>query len=158
MRTYLALILAGCLSLAAHADSLRNSAVGGQVADVASTAIALSVPGVVEMNPLGLAVLPLKVAAFVWAEGQPPEVAVEAHRGLSAFGWGAAASNLCTASVAASGGSTALPCLLIGIAVGSWDWGRTEGTEREQFDRLCAYNQRRSPGFQCFWTEPARAE
>lgn len=146
----LAIALTGC----AGSPELKDRAVGGQVADVASTAVALSLPGVVEANPLGLAVLPLKVAAFAWAENQPPEVTIDVHRGLSAFGWGAAASNLCTASVAASGGSTAIPCLVLGFAVGRWDWRRTEGTEREQFDRLCEYAKRKNPRLECIWSAP----
>jgi hypothetical protein len=144
--------LAGCSTT----DTLRGRAVSAQLADVGSTALALAQPGVYEMNPLGAAVLPIKVGVVLWAETKPPDERIFTHRLLSAYGWGAAVSNICTAGVAASAGATALPCLVLGIAVGWWDWKTTEGTPKEQFERLCAYARRDKPTLECLYTEPSQ--
>lgn len=154
MRRLLAVIAFAMLAGCAGTPSLKARAIGGQAGDLASTAIALAQPGTMEANPLGLALIPLKISFFHWAESEPYPRRIYMHRLLSAYGWGATASNLCTAAVAASAGATAVPCLLLGIAAGWWDWKYTEGTDKERFDQLCEYARLEKPNLECVWSEP----
>lgn len=142
--------LAGCSTL-----DTKERAINGQVADLSSTAIALSVPGLVEANPLGILVVPAKYAAFKYAETLPISQQIIWHRNLSAFGWGAAISNICTVSVALSGGASAIPCLFLGLSSGIYDYNKTKPkSDKEEFDRFCVYGKKKDPNLTCIWTEP----
>jgi hypothetical protein len=154
MRRLLAVIAFALLAGCAGTPSLKTRAIGGQAGDIASTAIALSQPGTMEANPLGVALIPLKISFFSWAEKEPYPRRIYMHRLLSAYGWGATVSNFCTAAVAALAGPTAIFCLPLGIASGWWDWKDTEGTPKEQFDRLCEYARLEKPNLECVWSEP----
>ena len=146
----LAIALSGCASL-----DTRERAINGQVADLGSTAIGLSIPGITEANPLGILVIPAKYAAFKYAETLPIPQQIIWHRNLSAFGWGAAISNLCTAGVVLSGGASAVPCLFLGIGSGIYDYQKTKPkSDKEEFDRFCVYGKRKDPNLTCIWTEP----
>lgn len=112
----------------AQADELQDRALAGQAADVVTTAVALTVGGLTEGNPLGLALIPLKAGALYWADGlEDPAERADVHRALSATGWGPAVNNICAIAIVASGGSGTAPCLALGIVVGIVDWSRTAG-------------------------------
>ena len=86
-------------------------AVGGQVADVASTAIGLA-GGLHEANPLGLLILPIKVATNSLSKDMNLADCITTRTALGTIGWGAAAANLGTLAGLGPVG------LAIGIAVG----------------------------------------
>lgn len=148
----LVLALTGCATL-----DTEKRAINGQLADLGSTGIALTVPGIVESNPLGILVVPVKYAAFKYAETLPIPQQIIWHRKLSAFGWGAAVNNLCTVGVALSGGASAIPCLFLGLGSGMYDYQKTKPkNDKEEFDRFCVYGKKKDPNLVCIWTDPTQ--
>jgi hypothetical protein len=147
-----ALILSGCSTL-----DTKERAINAQVADLGSTALGLSVPGIYETNPLGLLVIPAKYVAFQYAESLPINEKIEIHRQLSAFGWGATISNLCTIGIVLTGGTSSVPCFFIGLGTGIHDYRKTKPKSfKEEFDRFCIYKQKENPQHTCIWTEPTQ--
>lgn len=137
----------------ASADELRETATAGQIADAGTTAIGLAL-GAAEANPLGLALLPIKYGAMRYADGiTDPHDREEAHRALSATGWGPAVNNVCVIAVLASGG-TAAGCLVLGLVAGVADWQRTAALrDRAAFDAICAAHMALNPSIVCTYTE-----
>lgn len=86
-------------------------ALAGQLADVASTAVGLSM-GLTEANPLGLLVLPLKYGALSYSKTLPLHECINLRKLSGGFGWGAAAMNVATIAGLGPVG------LVIGLAVG----------------------------------------
>jgi hypothetical protein len=127
------------LSTAAHAGEYDAHA--GVAADAASTAAAFSAPGIGEVNPLGWATVPVRLAVVEHAktlrreEGQPIIDAV------SASSWGAAANNL----MVLAGAGAAAPIIGVVVSYAVWKAG---GTERE-FWRVCAVYKQIDPPVQC---------
>jgi hypothetical protein len=113
-------------------------AYGGVAADALTTGAALTMPGVVETNPLGWATVPLRLMVLEHAKTLPREEAQPVMDAVSASGWGAAANNL----LVLAGASGAGP--VVGIVVGYAIWQRGE-TERE-FWRLCAVHKQLATG------------
>ena len=72
-----------------------DMAASGQLADVGSTAVALSV-GFQEGNPLGLAILPLKLIAYNSADKGSLGDCITNRQALATTGWGAAVANMAT--------------------------------------------------------------
>ena len=70
-----------------------SSAELGQAADVATTVYAIAELGAVEANPIGLAILPVKVGVHYYAETLEQDECAEAKRFWGSAGWGAAAAN-----------------------------------------------------------------
>ena len=123
----------------------EHDAVAEQVADVATTGAGLSI-GAAEANPLGLALLGVKLAAYQHIKAQPPEEQPSLWGMFGAFGWGAAVNNLC---VIASGGL----CAVLGAAAGLFQWKRTEPERlRAQFDAICERERVQNPALQCVWS------
>lgn len=71
-----------------------DMALFGQGADVASTVIGVSGGLMVEANPLGWGILPLKIAALMESVERPLLECIAWRQGLSALGWGAAVWNI----------------------------------------------------------------
>lgn len=130
------------LAFASSANAGEVDAYGGIAADAASTALALSAPGIVEMNPLGWATVPLRILAVQYAKSLPEEEGKPMMQGINAAGWGAAANNLL---VLAGASSVAAP--IIGIAVGYALWKKGE-PERE-FWAICAAQKKSNPQLKC---------
>lgn len=86
-------------------------AVAGQLADVATTVVGLSV-GLTEANPLGVLALPLKYGALAYSKTLPLHECIHLRKLSGGFGWGAAAANV--AAIAGLGPVG----LVIGLAVG----------------------------------------
>jgi len=136
----------------AKADDLRDTATAAQIADVGTTAIGLAL-GAAEANPLGLLTLGAKAVAHQRISAAP---AVEQPRlwGLyGAFGWGAAANNLCVIGTVASGGSLAPVCPLLGLVVGKAAWDSSSAQrEEDTFAAICADAKASNPALYCAYT------
>jgi hypothetical protein len=101
-----------------------DAAEAGQIADVVTTGIGLS-QGLAETNPLGVGILPLKIALNQYAENQGVRECGQIKSFLSATGWGATAANIVTISAGAfTGGSAAA-----GFLVGTLAWNQFPGTD-----------------------------
>ncbi len=142
MRTLIASLLL-CLATTAHADY------SGIAADGVSSAIASTVPGLSEANPLGLLVFPIKIGIVAHAKTLPAEEGVPLVRGIDSTSWGAAANNICIAL-------TLNPaCLLLGVAVGGTLWHRS--ADERAFFEVCARHKRVYPedaSLNCRYTPP----
>lgn len=123
-----ALVLCGCATTSGHE---------GTAADIASTAVALQVPGVVEANPLALIGIPIRIAIVEHAKTLPREEAQPILDASRAVGWGAAANNVI---VALGGGHVSA---LIGLLVGLHLW--SEGEQEREFWRMCAWHKQQDP-------------
>ena len=110
------LVLIGSLAGCAHADY-------GQLADSATTAVALSRAGFAEGNPLlthmgwpGIAATKLAITQAVKLTPEP--ICEPGLMGLTVFGYNAAAWNI---AVLAGSGPAALPFMLLLTGWG-WEW------------------------------------
>lgn len=127
------LFLPFCLTAIAGEE---ERAIAGQAADVATTFGAVA-NGATEANPLGpYGLLVAKPLAYAWIKSQPKEDQARLFSILSAWGWGAAANNLC---VIATGGL----CAVIGAIAGMVAWQAGE-IEREYWE-LCKRVKHREP-------------
>lgn len=117
---------------AAFADA-RADAIGGVTADAATTAVALSVPGAIEVNPLGFATVPIRLALIEQAKHMPAQDGIVVIHSVSAASWGAAAGNLL---VFVGAGPAALPVGL-GVMLAVW----TRGEEERAFYHECAIHE-----------------
>jgi hypothetical protein len=71
-----------------------------------------------------------------------------------AFGWGAAANNLCIIGTIASGGAFAALCPVLGVAAGMGVWNTNEAErDRATFDAMCRDAQAANPELSCTYTE-----
>ena len=125
MKKFIAAV-AMALSLgAAYADSAeREHAISGQVADVATTVGGLAL-GATELNPLGLATIPLKYYILARAdEMSPGPDKDEAYRLIAAAGYGPAANNVCVILTIATGGGATPGCLLVGLITGIYVYNK----------------------------------
>lgn len=154
----LALIVVGCLgwgTARAETESVgERQAVNGQIADVGSTGVGLLM-GAAEANPLGIITLGIKVAAYQQIKQAPPVEQPRMWGMYGAFGWGAAANNLCIIGTIASGGAFAALCPVLGIAAGMgvWNGGEAE-RDRATFDAMCQEAQASNPSLTCTYTAP----
>lgn len=139
-------LLVLCLVIWSQAPKAgERDAVAAQVADVATTGAGLSI-GAAEANPLGLALLGVKLAAYQHIKAQPADEQPRLWGMFGAFGWGAAVNNLC---VIASGGA----CWVVGAVAGLFQWQRTEPERlRAQFDAICERERVQNPALQCAWS------
>lgn len=150
-KTLIALAAALCVSQA-YADELRKDrreAVASQAADIATTAAGLAL-GAVETNPLGVLLILPKVIGYHKIKAAPVEEQPSLWSAYQAFGWGAAANNVCVIAAIASGGPAIVPCAAVGGAVGvlSWVWD-AKRRERGEFDEICEASQKENPQLVC---------
>lgn len=128
--------------LAALAFAVSGCASQAQVsvaADAATTAVTLStVSGAVELNPLGFATVPIRLAVIEHAKKQKTEEAVPILHAVSAASWGAAANNLFVI-----GGATGAAPLALGIAIAAILWA--DGAHEREFWQVCAQERKRDP-------------
>lgn len=144
------IITAALLSLALTAHASEQEGIASHVADLATTAIALDMPGVVEGNPLGIGLIPIKVLMYREIKAMPPDQQERGWHMFAAFGWGATANNLCVIAAMHPG------CLVVGLATGMYRWYSGEAKwEREQFDKLCAEARSANPALVCEWVVKA---
>lgn len=119
------------LSACGTFDTHKEEAVKGQVADGVTTVLGLTLPGVTELNPFGLATFGIKVGAIAYADSRPPEERKEGMRVLKAIGWGAAAHNTCIiVSVLTANPGTFLGCFfLVGVPTYRYFYNSAEETK-----------------------------
>lgn len=129
----------------------EREAIIGQSADAVTTVIGLSM-GAAELNPLGLAVLPAKYAAYRYFKTLPEPEQLNAWRAFGAAGWGAAANNACAILIIATGGASSLPCLVLFPAIGFAVYNSTEPTEKEMFDAICKEQTKTNPDLICTYS------
>lgn len=120
------------LSMALTAQASEKEAIVSHGADLATTAVALDLPNVVEGNPLGIALIPMKVLMYYEIKKLPEEQQERGWNLMSAFGWGATANNVCIIT-------TLNPaCFVAGFAAGMYRWYSGEAKwEQEQFAKIC---------------------
>lgn len=147
-----ALLALSCLT--ANADDFRDDRIefmASNAADLATTAAALSL-GAVELNPLGVFLIPAKAVAYYRIKAMPLDEQQPQWDTYNAVMWGAAANNACAALTILTGGTTSLPCVALGAVVGWWDWKRAEGERHRQwFIGECAKMRENNPDMKCNW-------
>ena len=153
------LLLAGAACLAvgsARAEdnqALEKQAVGGQWADVGTTAAGLAM-GATEANPLGILTLGVKAYAYAQIKEAPAIEQPRMWSAYGAFGWGAAANNVCIIAAIASGGAAAAICPLIGLAAGVTTWnGDEDKRNRATFAAICEQERQNNPGLTCTYSD-----
>lgn len=87
----------------------------GQALDAATTAGAM-LAGFGELNPLGVGIFPMKIAAIHYANSLPYEGCVEARTWLDAMGWGAGVANIVTLLTGAANPLIPLAMMAVGTA------------------------------------------
>jgi hypothetical protein len=146
------LSLALLLALPAHADDFRKQkieAASAHAFDVATTGAGLAV-GAAESNPLGLLLVPAKLIAYQRIKASPEAEQPGLWAAYEAFGWGAAANNLCVIAQIASGGFA--PCLAVGVAAGLVSWAiDSPRRKRAEFDAVCEQAKASNHEITCVW-------
>jgi hypothetical protein len=112
-----ALLMGGC-AVTPEGQSVDKA----QMADVLSTSVALAT-GASEANPLGLALVPLKVMVGPVVDKYPCYTRRQAEQAINSVTWGAVANNLVVAAGASFGP-------VAGVAVGITYWLTYEREER----------------------------
>jgi hypothetical protein len=130
------------LAFASNANAGEVEAYGGIAADAVSTGFALAAPGVTEMNPLGWATIPIRIAMVQYAKSLPEEEGRPMMQSITAAGWGAAANNLL---VLAGASTIAAPVLGLAVTYALWKKGEPE----REFWAICAAQKKVSPGLKC---------
>ena len=148
MRALAAILLALCLH--AHADTAER-AQNAAIADVVTTGAALAL-GAVEVNPLGVVTIPLKIAILSYVETLPDGEKQQNQSAVGAMWSGAAANNLCVLIAIVTGGTFAPACIAAGLVYGVHRWNDSE-MERE-FWWLCAQEKQSNPAMTCQFTKP----
>ena len=128
---------------------LQQQAVNGQWADVGTTGIGLAM-GASEANPLGILTLGVKAYAYAQIKEAPLVEQPRMWSAYGAFGWGAAANNVCIIAAIASGGAAAAVCPLIGLAAGVTTWNADEEKRnRATFAAICEQERQTNPTMSC---------
>ena len=134
------LFIALSVMLITGCSVMREPAAYGAIgADTASTALGLSA-GAVELNPLGIATLPLSIAAVEYAATLPADQGLPITHGISAVKWGAAASNVVGLAFGPVG-------YLVGAGVGLILWDR--GSIEREYANVCRAWLDEKPGNLC---------
>ena len=146
MKPLVALLLAFCLTVhAGPAEQAQQSA----AADVVTTGVGLSL-GAAEANPLGLALIPLKLIALDYAGRLPDGEKQTVQSAVGSFWLGAAANNICVIFSILSGGTFAPLCAAAGVAVALQRWNA--GADEREFWVLCAKERVQNPKTTCEFT------
>jgi hypothetical protein len=132
------LVLAALCAGAAHADP---GAYRGLAADATTTAIGLSLPGIADANPIGLAGVPIRLAVLHHAGTLPEEQAQPVYDAVEASGWGAAVNNV----LVIAGAGPVAPVL--GLVVGFAIW--KAGEPKRHFLQACAVHKADNPELRC---------
>lgn len=139
---------------AEEGTALENKAVTGQLADLGSTGIGLAL-GAAEANPLGLLTLGVKAYAYQQIKEAPAVEQPAMWSAYGAFGWGAAANNVCVIAAIATGGAAAAICPLIGLATGMTTWNGDEAKrDRATFAVICEQQRKANPALTCSYSDP----
>ena len=146
MKPMVALLLAFCLTVhAGPAEQAQHSA----AADVVTTGVGLAL-GAAEANPLGLALIPLKLIALDYAGRLPDGEKQTVQSAVGSFWLGAAANNICVIFSLLSGGTFAPLCAAAGVAVALQRWNA--GADEREFWALCARERVQNPKTTCEFT------
>ena len=146
MKPLVALLLAFCLTVhAGPAEQAQQSA----AADVVTTGVGLAL-GAAEANPLGLALIPLKLIVLDYAAGLPDGEKQTVQSAVGSLWLGAAANNICVIFSILSGGTFAPLCAAAGVAVALQRW--TAGADEREFWALCARERVKNPKMTCEFT------
>jgi hypothetical protein len=148
-------VLVTCMTAAwacpAPAGNLESRAQMSAIADAGTTLGALAL-GASESNPLGLAVLVLKLPMLSYVAALPEHEQADGYA-MQASIWGAAAvNNVCVAGAIVSGGSFAPLCLVAGAVWGIREWSQSS-MERE-FWGICRQWRETRPQMKCTYTQP----
>jgi hypothetical protein len=139
----LALMLSGCAIT-------RSPASDAATADVATTGLGL-LAGAAEADPVGLALIPVKLALLAHTETLPDVERLHAQTTLSAFWNAAAVNNVCVLLVVMSAGAASLPCILLGAGYGLWGYTTAKADQMQaEFMAMCLDARRANPGMKCF--------
>ena len=106
--------------------------------------------GAAEANPLGLALIPLKLIALDYAAGLPDGEKQTVQSAVGSLWLGAAANNICVIFSILSGGTFAPLCAAAGVAVALQRW--TTGADEREFWALCARERVKNPKMTCEFT------
>lgn len=148
-----AMCAVGGQARAEEGTALEDKAVSGQLADLGSTGIGLAL-GAAEANPLGLLTLGVKAYAYQQIKAAPAVEQPAMWSAYGAFGWGAAANNVCIIAAIASGGAAAAICPLIGLAAGVTTWnGDEDKRNRATFAAICERQRQTNPGLTCAYSD-----
>jgi hypothetical protein len=129
--------------------ALQSKAMAGQVADVGSTAVGLAL-GAAEANPLGILTLGVKAIAYQQIKEAPAAEQPAMWSAYGAFGWGAAANNVCVLAAIATGGAAAALCPLVGLVTGMTVYGGDEEKRnRDTFAAICEEQRQINPKITC---------
>lgn len=108
--------------------------------------------GAAEANPIGLALIPVKLALLAHTDTLPPADKLHARTTLAAFGNGAAVNNVCVLAVVLTGGAASLPCILLGGAYGLWEYSTAKAEQMQQeFMAMCLAARKETPDMKCFY-------
>ena len=143
MKPLAAILLTLCLT--AQADPAQR-AQEAAAADVVTTGVGLAL-GAAEANPLGLALIPLKLIALDYAAGLSDGEKQTTQHALSALWTGAASNNLCIIAMLVTGGMMAPVCVAIGVVTAAHSW--QSGSLERDFWMVCASERQTNPKLQC---------
>lgn len=139
--------LAAALMLATAAQAQPSTTAAAL--DVASTAVSIAI-GATEANPIGLATIPLKLAAIAHANTLPEGERQEQHLALATVWRGAAVNNLCVIAAIVTGGAFAPACIALGAVSVVKDY--LTDAEQRQFWAICAAERASNPRIRCTYT------
>lgn len=131
-----AIFLGGCSTFQ------QPAAYGGIAADGLTTAVALSLPNMVEANPLGYLTIPLRIAAIEYSQTLPKEEGVQIVHSIGAVSWGAAVSNILVIAGAANPIALAAGA---GVMLAKW----MAGEDERLYAQYCAAWITEKPGNTC---------
>lgn len=141
-------ILCGLLSAC---SGTKESTYAAHGADLLSTGVALGL-GAVELNPLGVGLIPAKIIVTEYISTLPEDEQPEKYDQVSSVTWGATANNLCVAVSLATGGGFMPLCIATGIATGYAYYKKAEERRGLEFlKKECVRLTIENPEMQCFW-------
>lgn len=126
-------------------STLQERAQTAAIADSVTTAAGITA-GLAEVNPLGWATIPAKVAALAYAQTLPDDEAAAFHASVGPIWSGVAVSNVCLLTCVAC----APACVLAGFGVALQQW-HVSREEREFHERCAAYRRAVGGVFRCVY-------
>lgn len=135
--------------LAQSSTDMAQNALRGQLVDLASTGAGLAM-GATEANPLGILAIFAKVVAHQKIKEAPYGDRPRLYNAYGAFGWGAAANNLCVIASIATG-VPSIACPVVGVVGGVFSFLEDEELQKEAVASAshCEETRRARPDFSC---------
>ncbi len=138
-------LIAFALALLTGCASAQHAAQPAVAADVATTAVGLSIPGITEANPAAILSLPIRIAIIDHARNMPVAEATPVLHTITASSMGAAVNNLLV--IAGFGGFA--PVVGLMVAAGVW----ANGADERDYWRGCEIHRRlaNNKALRCEW-------